>query len=97
MALYQPVQPFVDGHTSILGHSQTSRALRKITQGTGNGQKFRLREKGVFNSRKNQRGDQIVEASIQVPKVQDERTKEILRELAKLNPEDPRAEIWAKV
>ena len=33
----------------------------------------------------------------QVPKVQDERTKEILRELAQLHPEDPRADIWAKV
>jgi molecular chaperone DnaJ len=32
-----------------------------------------------------------------VPKVQDERSKEILRELAKLNPEDPREAIWAKV
>src|SRR5216684_1754864 len=78
--------PTIDGRTVL-----------KIPPGTQNGQKFRLREKGVFNSRKNQRGDQIVEASIQVPKVQDERTKEILRELAKLNPEDPRAEIWAKV
>jgi len=28
-----------------------------------------------------------------VPKVADERTKEILRELARLNPEDPRAEM----
>jgi molecular chaperone DnaJ len=56
-----------------------------------------LREKGVFNSRKNQRGDQVVEVGVQVPKVQDERTKEILRELSKLHPEDPRAEIWAKV
>jgi len=27
----------------------------------------------------------------------DERTKEILRELAELNPEDPRAELWNKV
>jgi molecular chaperone DnaJ len=27
----------------------------------------------------------------------DERSKEILRELAKLNPEDPRAELWSKV
>jgi len=27
----------------------------------------------------------------------DEKTKELLRELAKLNPEDPRAELWAKV
>ena len=73
------------------------RALLKIPPGTQNGQKFRLREKGVFNARKNQRGDQIVEVVMQAPKVQDERTKEILRELAKLHPEDPRAEIWAKV
>ena len=27
----------------------------------------------------------------------DEHTKELLRELAKLNPEDPRAELWSKV
>ncbi len=27
----------------------------------------------------------------------DERTKELLRELATLNPEDPRAELWTKV
>jgi molecular chaperone DnaJ len=73
------------------------RTLLKVPPGTQNGQKFRLREKGVFNARKNQRGDQIVEVSIQVPPVHDERTKEILRELGKLHPEDPRQEIWAKV
>jgi molecular chaperone DnaJ len=73
------------------------RALLKIPQGTRNGQKFRLREKGVFNTRKNTRGDQIVEVVIQSPKVRDERTKEILRELAVLHPEDPRAELWAGV
>jgi len=73
------------------------RTLLKIPPGTPNGRKFRLSEKGVVNARKNQRGDQIVEVSIQVPKVQDERTKEILRELGKLHPEDPRADIWAKV
>ncbi len=73
------------------------RTLLKIPHGTPNGQKFRLSEKGVFNSRKNQRGDQIVEVVIQAPPVNDERTKEILRELAKLHPEDPREEIWAKV
>jgi molecular chaperone DnaJ len=32
-----------------------------------------------------------------VPKVQDERSKEILRELAKLNPDDPRGELFEKV
>ena len=73
------------------------RALLKIPQGTKNGQKFRLREKGVFNARKNAHGDQIVEVVVQAPKVQDERTKEILRELAQLQTEDPRAELWSKV
>jgi molecular chaperone DnaJ len=73
------------------------RALLKIPMGTQNGQKFRLREKGVHNARKNLRGDQIVEVQVQAPKARDERTKELLRELAALNPEDPRAEIWSKV
>jgi molecular chaperone DnaJ len=73
------------------------KALLKIPAGTHSGQKFRMREKGVFNSRKNIRGDEIVEVVVQAPKVRDERTKEILRELARLNPEDPRAEIWSQV
>jgi len=73
------------------------RTLLKIPQGTTNGQKFRLREKGVLNSRTNQRGDQIVEVAITAPDPRDERTRELLREMAKLHPEDPRADIWSKV
>jgi molecular chaperone DnaJ len=73
------------------------RALLKVPQGTQNGQKFRLREKGVYNARKNVRGDQIVEVVLQAPKVQDERTKELLRELADVQKDDPRAEMWTKV
>ena len=73
------------------------RTLLKIPQGTVNGQKFRLREKGVLNSRTNQRGDQIVEVAIAAPDPRDERTRELLREMARLNPEDPRAGIWSKV
>jgi molecular chaperone DnaJ len=73
------------------------RALLKVPQGTQNGQKFRLREKGVMNARKNKRGDEIVEVVIQAPKVHDERTKELLRELSQVNTEDPRREIWTKV
>lgn len=73
------------------------RALLKIPQGTKNKQKFRLREKGVQNSRTNQRGDQIVEILVEAPVVQDERTKELLREYAQLHPEDPRREIWSKL
>ncbi len=73
------------------------RALLKIPMGTHNGQKFRLRERGVMNSRKGIRGDQIVEVVVEAPRVRDERTKELLRELASLNTEDPRADIWSKV
>ncbi len=73
------------------------RTLLKIPQGTKNGQRFRLREKGVLNLRTNQRGDQIVEVAIEAPEPRDERTREILRELGKLHPEDPRQQMWSKV
>ena len=73
------------------------RTLLKIPQGTKNGQRFRLREKGIPNSRTSQRGDQIVEVAIEAPEPRDERTREMLREMSKLHPEDPRAEIWSKV
>jgi molecular chaperone DnaJ len=73
------------------------RALLKIPQGTQNGQKFRLREKGVFNARKNARGDEIVEISLTAPSVHDERTRELLRELAQVQKDDVRADMWSKV
>ena len=74
------------------------RALLKIPPGTQPGQKLRLREKGVPSAtRDGERGDEIVEVTVSVPMPRDERTKELLRELAKLNPEDPRAELWGKV
>src|SRR5258706_3825553 len=74
------------------------RALLKIPPGTQSGQKLRLREKGVPSATKDGvRGDEIVEINVTVPMPPDERTKELLRELAKLNPEDPREELWKKV
>ncbi|MGA7217044.1 MAG: J domain-containing protein [Candidatus Sulfotelmatobacter sp.] len=74
------------------------RALLKIPPGTQSGQKLRLREKGVPSATKEGlRGDEIVEITVTVPMPRDERTKELLRELAKLNPEDPRDELWKKV
>jgi len=73
------------------------RAQLKVPQGTKNGQKFRMREKGVLNARTGVRGDQLVEVSLEAPVVQDERTKEILREYGELHPEDPRADMWSKV
>jgi molecular chaperone DnaJ len=74
------------------------RALLKIPPGTQPGQKLRLREKGVPSATKEGvRGDEIVEITVTVPMPRDERTKELLKELAKLNPEDPREELWKKV
>jgi molecular chaperone DnaJ len=74
------------------------RALLKIPPGTQCGQKLRLREKGVPSAVPDgKRGDEIVEVKIVPPNVRDERSKEILRELAKLNPEDPRESIWKQV
>jgi molecular chaperone DnaJ len=74
------------------------RSVLKIPPGTQSGQKLRLREKGVPSAtQEGVRGDEIVEVKITVPMPRDEKTKELLRELAKLNPEDPRAELWGKV
>jgi len=74
------------------------RALLKIPPGTQPGQKLRLREKGVPSATQDgARGDEIVEMAVKIPMPRDERTKELLRELATLNPDDPRAELWTKV
>ena len=85
--------PTIDG-----SGTESGRAQLKIPPGTQTGQKLRMREKGVTSATKDgHRGDQIVEVKIVVPKVQDERSKEILRELQKLNPEDPREAMLAEL
>jgi molecular chaperone DnaJ len=79
-------------------HEGGGRTQLKIPPGTQTGQKLRLREKGVPSAaREGVRGDEIVEVRIVVPKVQDERSKEILRELAKLNPDDGREALFSAV
>jgi len=74
--------PSIDGKT-----------LLKIPPGTQSGQKFRLRGKGAPSPRNGAEGSQIVEVRVVTPKAADERSKEILMELSRLNPENPRAEI----
>jgi molecular chaperone DnaJ len=74
------------------------RAQLKIPPGTQSGQKLRMRGRGVENAaRPDQRGDQIVTVEVVVPALQDERSKEIMRELARLNSQDPRAALFDKV
>jgi molecular chaperone DnaJ len=74
------------------------RAQLKIPPATQSGQKLRMRERGVENAqRPEQRGDQIVTIEVVVPHLQDERSREIMRELAKLNNQDPRVSLFDKL
>jgi molecular chaperone DnaJ len=74
------------------------RAQLKIPPGTQSGQKLRMRERGVENAqRPGTRGDQIVTVEVQVPTLADERSREIMRELAKLNNQDPRVALFDKL
>jgi molecular chaperone DnaJ len=73
------------------------RAQVRIPPATNSGKKLRLREKGAPSIRQpGKRGDQIVEVQIVVPKPEDERVRNLLKELSKLDPEDPRREIFAR-
>ncbi|HUV68032.1 MAG TPA: J domain-containing protein [Terracidiphilus sp.] len=74
------------------------RAQLKIPPGTQSGQKLRMRERGVESAQQpGQRGDQIVTIEVVVPHLQDERSREIMRELAKLNNQDPRVGLFDKM
>jgi molecular chaperone DnaJ len=74
------------------------RAQLKIPPGTQNGQKLRMRERGVESaSHAGQRGDEIVTVEVVIPTLNDERSREIMRELAKLNGQDPRTALFEKL
>jgi molecular chaperone DnaJ len=73
------------------------RAQVRIPPGTNSGKKLRLREKGAPSVRHaGKRGDQIIEVQVVVPKPEDERVRNLLRELSKVDQEDPRKEIFAR-
>ena len=71
------------------------RALLKVPPGTPSGQRFRLREKGAPSARSGGRGDQYVEVRIVLPRILDERQKQMLQDFSKLTRDDVRAEIYA--
>ncbi len=74
------------------------RAQLKIPPGTQSGQKLRMRERGVESAQHpGQRGDQIVTVEVVIPMLQDERSREIMRELARLNNQDPRVSLFDKL
>jgi molecular chaperone DnaJ len=76
--------PTVDGY-----------ALVRIPPGAQTGQLLRMRGMGAPSLlNPEMRGDQYAELKVVIPRIADERSKEILRELARLNPEDPRKDFW---
>ncbi len=73
------------------------RAQVRIPPGTDSGKRLRLREKGAPSVRHpGRRGDQIVEVQVVVPRPEDERVRNLLRELSKVDHEDPRKEIFSR-
>jgi molecular chaperone DnaJ len=78
--------PTIDGRSQV-----------RIPPGTNSGTRLRLREKGAPSTgHGGKRGDQIIEVQIVVPKPEDERVRTLMKDVAKLEPENPRAEIFAK-
>ena len=65
----------------------------RVPPGTQSGQRFRLRDRGVPSPRDARRGDLVVEARLVLPKVLDERSKELLREFGRINGEDVRRDV----
>ena len=62
-------------------------ARLRVPPGTQSGQRFRLRERGAPSRRDGRRGDLVVEVRLMLPKVLDERSKELLREFGRINSE----------
>jgi molecular chaperone DnaJ len=60
-------------------------ARLRVPPGTQSGQKFRLRERGATSLRTGRRGDLIVEVRLMLPKILDERSKELLREFGRIH------------
>jgi molecular chaperone DnaJ len=71
-------------------------ARLRIPPGTQSGQRFRLRERGVPSPRDTRRGDLVVEVRLVLPRVMDERSKELLREFGRINTEDVRRDVLAQ-
>ena len=68
----------------------------RVPPGTQSGQRFRLRDRGFPIRNGAQRGDLVVEVRMRLPKVIDERSKELLREFGRINGESVRESAAAK-
>lgn len=65
----------------------------RVPPGTQSGQRFRVRERGVPSPRDGRRGDLVVEVQLVLPRMLDERSKELLREFGRINDTDVRGDL----
>jgi molecular chaperone DnaJ len=65
-------------------------ARLRVPPGTQSGQRFRLHDRGAPSARDGLRGDLVVEVRLMLPKVLDERSKELLREFGRINGQSVR-------
>jgi molecular chaperone DnaJ len=66
------------------------RARLRVPPGTQSGQRFRIRGRGAPSPRTGERGDLVVEVKLVLPRLLDERSKELLREFGRINSDDVR-------
>jgi curved DNA-binding protein len=67
-----------------------TRGAVKVPPGTSSGKRLRLRGQGIAG------GDQYIEIKVAVPETVDERSKQLIEELARLNPHNPREDLpWS--
>ncbi len=76
--------------TRIQVPSPTGPVSVRVPPGTQSGQRFRLRERGA-PQRHGPAGDLLVDVRLVLPRVLDERSKELLREFGRLQTDDVRA------
>jgi molecular chaperone DnaJ len=80
-------QAALGGHVEV-PTSEGSMTI-EIPAGTQTGQRFRLRKRGVPRMGGEGRGDLFVEARVWVPAITDARSRELLQEVDRLNPQEP--------
>ncbi len=68
----------------------------RIPPGTKSGQKFRIKAHGVTNPGRKTRGDELVEVSIVPPSFEDQRVRELMKELEKLSGPNPRESLGVR-
>lgn len=76
--------PTVDGPVKV-----------RVPAGVQSGQKLRLSERGAPSVRGGMRGDLFIQVQLVTPTVHDQRSQELLREFARLHPENPRESLWS--